>query len=361
MRAAFLTCALALIAAAAPVQASNFPQANNYFEVRDRAPAVIETFDMVDVQTQVQKFAGKLVEVKGPVTGVFDSNTQGSILIQPKDGPAITINFAPGKRLSDYPMLDVGNTVRVLCQVIAVGENSPSGLLVLQIPVKEYEAAKVEVSRKEAADKKLADEKNQKAAIARRQTGAQANLGSRGMSGSAVRSSGPYSRAQLIGLYGDAVRYFNRHLSVGEAQKIARLILDYSNRYRNLDARLVMAVIACESNFNANAVSPVGAMGLGQLMPGTAAGLGVSNAWDPSANLAGSTKLLSSHLQDMSAGGRPDKEAIKLALACYNAGAGAVRKYKGIPPYRETQNYVRKIIRLYWSMLPTSERSWSPD
>jgi soluble lytic murein transglycosylase-like protein len=102
-------------------------------------------------------------------------------------------------------------------------------------------------------------------------------------------------------------------------------------------------------------------MGLGQLMPGTAAGLGVGNAWDASSNLEGSTRLLKSHINDMSAGGRPTKEAIKLALACYNAGAGAVRKYKGIPPYRETQNYVRKIIRLYWSMLPTSERTWNPD
>ena len=63
----------------------------------------------------------------------------------------------------------------------------------------------------------------------------------------------------------------------------------------------------------------------------------------------------------MSRGGLPSKEAIKLALACYNAGAGAVKKYKGIPPYRETQNYVRKIIRLYWSMLPASERTWTPD
>jgi soluble lytic murein transglycosylase-like protein len=111
-----------------------------------------------------------------------------------------------------------------------------------------------------------------------------------------------------------------------------------------------MSVIAVESNFNQNAVSPVGAMGLGQLMPGTASDLGVSNAYDPKANLEGSTRLLSRHIQNMTSDGRPTEEAIKLALACYNAGAGAVKKYKGIPPYRETQNYVKKITRLYRQM-----------
>jgi soluble lytic murein transglycosylase-like protein len=122
-----------------------------------------------------------------------------------------------------------------------------------------------------------------------------------------------------------------------------------------------MAVIACESNFNANAVSRVGAMGLGQLMPGTASGLGVGNAWDPRQNLEGSTRLLRSHIANMSAAGRPPLDAIKLALACYNAGAGAVRKYKGIPPYKETQTYVKRITRIYWQMLTPDERTWEPD
>jgi len=111
-----------------------------------------------------------------------------------------------------------------------------------------------------------------------------------------------------------------------------------------------MAVIACESNFNSHAVSPVGARGLGQLMPGTASGLGVGDSFDIEQNLDGSTRLLKDHIQNMSRSARSDEEAVKLALACYNAGAGAVRKYRGIPPYRETQNYVKKIMRLYHQM-----------
>lgn len=358
MRSAVFACALALLVSA-PAGASAFKQADRYFEVRDRAQAVLESFAPEEVQTQPGKFAGKLLELRGAVSGVFDSSTQGSLILQPASGPSITILLPPGKRLTDFPILDVGNSVRLLCRVATAGAGATTGTLELVIPVKEYEAARLDEARaKEQQAKKQAAE--QKAALARRQQRPDPKLGSRGMSKPAVRLAGRYSRAQLVEIYGNAVRYFNRRLSVGEAQKIAGLILDYSNRY-GLDARLVMAVIACESNFNANAVSPVGAMGLGQLMPGTAADLGVGNAWDPSANLEGSTRLLKSHIRNMSAGGRPSKEAIKLALACYNAGAGAVKKYKGIPPYRETRNYVKKIIRLYWSMLPQSERTWTPD
>jgi soluble lytic murein transglycosylase-like protein len=158
------------------------------------------------------------------------------------------------------------------------------------------------------------------------------------------------SPVEVLARYRNAVMYFNRQLSIAEAGRIAQNIITYSNKH-GLDARLVMAVIACESNFNEDAVSRVGAMGLGQLMPGTAAGLGVGNAFDQEENLEGSTRLLSGHIANMAAkNGRyqPTMEDIRLALACYNAGAGAVKKYGGIPPYRETQNYVKKITRLYY-------------
>lgn len=331
-------------ALALPAHAANNAQGEDYFKIRERAQ-VVTSFTSEQVQTQPDLFTGKLLEVRGTVSAIAGSDSQTTLLIATSAGGSPTmVMLPPDKRLSDWPFLDVGIGVRMLCQIVKIGGSS-SGSLEVTIPVKEYEAAVVEQARAKADAAK-------KAALLARQQRKPATLASRGVSSNAYRPGATtfrYSDGQLVEIYGNAVRYFNRRLAVGDAQKIAAIIINYSRKY-GLDARLVMSVIAVESNFNQNAVSPVGAMGLGQLMPGTASDLGVANAYDAKANLEGSTRLLSSHIRNMTSDGRPTEEAIKLALACYNAGAGAVKKYKGIPPYRETQNYVKKITRLYRQM-----------
>jgi soluble lytic murein transglycosylase-like protein len=109
----------------------------------------------------------------------------------------------------------------------------------------------------------------------------------------------------------------------------------------NVDPNLVRAVVKVESNFNSNAVSRKGAMGLMQLMPSTARSLKVKNPFDPDQNVDAGVRHLKQLLENY--GGD-----VNLTLAAYNAGSGAVARNNGVPRYAETQNYVRRITNLYY-------------
>lgn len=122
-----------------------------------------------------------------------------------------------------------------------------------------------------------------------------------------------------------------------DPKNLSETIHSISARH-HLDPDLVNSVIRAESGFNPRAVSPKGAQGLMQLMPGTASGLGVADSFDPGANVEGGSRYLRTLLE------RYNFDLIK-ALAAYNAGPGRVERYRGVPPYFETQAYVARVIR----------------
>lgn len=126
-----------------------------------------------------------------------------------------------------------------------------------------------------------------------------------------------------------------RSVSQGIPESMDKIFEEASSMY-GVPLNLVKAVAKAESNFNASAVSKAGAIGVMQLMPSTARSLGVSDPYDARQNIMGGTKYLRENLDRF--GGN-----VSLALAAYNAGPNSVQKYGGIPPYKETQNYVKTV------------------
>lgn len=163
-------------------------------------------------------------------------------------------------------------------------------------------------------------------------------------------AAGPAS-AQPVGVatatestYATVLRTINPALTLEKARAYARSVMADAWRTK-LDPRFIMSIVTVESRWRANAVSRVGARGLGQLMPATAATLGV-NAWNPADNLRGTSSYLKTLMNRFA--GKPN--ATNLAIAGYNAGPRAVERFGGVPPYAETQRYVVKVLRV-WKQL----------
>jgi soluble lytic murein transglycosylase-like protein len=143
------------------------------------------------------------------------------------------------------------------------------------------------------------------------------------------------------------LRHFNPQLPTWQSKELARRVIVNAERWR-IDTNMLVAIVTVESSWHTQAISSAGAIGLGQLMPGTAATLGVDPR-DPVQNLSGAARYLSDLMQLFAT--KPDR--YELVFAAYNAGPKAVSEYGGIPPYDETQHYVVKVLSTWHELQRT--------
>lgn len=149
---------------------------------------------------------------------------------------------------------------------------------------------------------------------------------------------------ESIAAYAAVLRQYNPEMPQWQSKDLARHLLLSATRWK-LDTNMLAAIVTVESSWHTHAVSYAGAIGLGQLMPGTAATLGVDPR-DPVQNLSGAARYLRGLLERFGA----KRDRYSLVFAAYNAGPRAVQRYGGIPPYSQTQRYVVKVLRA-WSEL----------
>lgn len=286
----------------------------------------------VEVPALETMIGTRTMELQGKVKGTFQVGSRFSILVERSDGACETVDAAT---IPEW--LAGGNEIacRLIIRASRSQESAPLHAVLIaaaeesQIaPIEQAELAKI----KAAAARKVRAFEEGNTPLGRQKPPKNWNL--------------PSSEAAPI--YAAFIKKENPKLSNRQALEIANGIIGFSLKY-GVDARLIMAMVMTESDFDPNEVSSAGAMGLGQLMPSNVREMGVSNAYDTMENLSATVRLVRGHLDDYHSktGGR-SFESLVLTLAAYNAGPGAVRRYGGIPPYRETQNYVRKVLKLYY-------------
>ncbi|UCH34379.1 MAG: transglycosylase SLT domain-containing protein [Armatimonadota bacterium] len=284
------------------------------------------------IAKEPSKFLTQAVELSGRITGVLRGEIVSTVILKLDRGEIVHLLARP-----QHQIVAVGETARAVARLAEPpGESYTFDLLAMKWTSQPQAPVDRDQFCAELAQQQLA------------QAGDSGLVPAQPRYVLPSRGDPQPSRDRILTAYADTIKYFNPRLDERERYTIAKYIIDFSERI-GVDARLVMAVVACESNFNQNATSRAGAMGLGQLMPATARGMGVRNAYDAKENLWAAIRIVRGHLENQ-------QGDIALALACYNAGSGAVRRYGGVPPYRETQNYIRKVINLYLQLAPEMAR-----
>ncbi len=259
---------------------------------------------------------GKSLQISGVIQGMFASGDQQTILLQLVDQTSVDVEYA-----GSPPEVHPRSRVRCLVKPTAPSYAAPLRLIDIT-----WDKTPVELLQEaaRAALKFPVTDRREIAQSAARIQRTQQPMPTRGGDQTLVIKR--------------AIASFNPRLSAREVDTIGDSIIAYSARY-GVDPTLVVAVIAAESRFNPNARSYKGAMGLGQLMPATAAAHNV-DATDPIENLHLAIRIIRKNLD------KYNNDPLR-ALAAYNAGTGAVDRHGGVPPYRETRNYLWTIYEYY--------------
>jgi len=313
-----VTCTVAITAAPIDIK--------DYISIRKKYAAVSAKV----YKDNPSAYAGKVIEIRGRLSGISRSDDGGCMIITTESGSyVIEANPLPGE-----------NPGTQFACLVKVDENNATSL---QLISHAYDVDLIRLEEGQAARAAKAE----KAKYVQPRKVEARNVATPTSRGFATPRQ--LNMDEIVRIYTKAIKGFNSKLTDTQADTIARSVLGFSYKYK-LDARLVCAVILAESHFRINATSRCGAQGLGQLMPGTAAGLGVSNSYDPVENIYGSTRYIKGMLDRMSGNKRWNDltwNDLGLALAAYNAGPGAVKKHGGIPPYKETRAYVKRVTSIY--------------
>lgn len=274
----------------------------------------------------------RVMELQGMVKGTFQVGNRYALLVERTDGQNETVD---ADAIPDW--LQGGNSIptRLIIRASRSDANSPLHAILIAA------APEDQIAPIERAEQQKARE------IAAKSTKQFQQQGSLPFSRQHIPTNWNLPSSEATPYYAAFIKKENPRLTASKAMEIASGIVGFSLKY-GVDARLIMAMVMTESDFNPHEVSSAGAMGLGQLMPANVQEMGVTDVYDTMQNLSATVRLVRGHLNDYDAktGGRTF-ESLVLALAAYNAGPGAVRKYHGVPPYRETQNYVKKVLKLY--------------
>ena len=346
--------ALAVSAALMMPAAALAVSPDEYLAIRARnRPDPRLTYSMI--QSAPADYAGHVLEVRGTVDGYVRRESALAFMLSMEGREAAMINATtadeqaitnPNKqRLRVLVKVAEANNGNV-AQIEALAVAADAELLILE---RERTAAPTR-----AAGAAVPSRKSVRPAVAAGTRGITPSRGgpslsAMGISALAARVLSPEAQ-QIYPPYRDHIWGVNKRLSAEEVDAIAVSLLYYCQAWQ-VDPRLAVAMIKAESDFRPGITSHKGAMGLGQIMPDEARVHRLRNPYDPVENIGAAVRIIRGRLDKYSdhqwGPGRYSIKQIKLALAAYNAGPGAVRKYGGVPPYKETQNYIKRILSSY--------------